>query len=142
MEYIKFKKDHSAGIKKGTVVVLKSRYVKKFIDEEYAEKSSKEEFNKYKESISDNRAKESKEKLKAVEAIEKKKEIKLNQKLYRAIDELDLEANDSLSDQGIKEGTMVEVDAKANIVFNEAGEVNLKDDPKKEAPKKKKAKKK
>ena len=139
-KFIKFLKEHPAGIPKGRIVKVDSKNFRKFINDEFAKESNEKEFQEYNLKTIKDSKEVSKKKIEAAEDIEKKKEIKLNQKLYRAIDELDLEANDSLSEQGIKEGTMVEVDAKANIVFNEAGEVNLKDAAKKEAPKKKKAK--
>jgi len=50
MRYIKFTKDHPAGIKKGRVLAVSSAEEKKYLDGKYAEKSDETAFTKFKES--------------------------------------------------------------------------------------------
>lgn len=128
VKYIKFTKEHDAGIERGRVIKTNSVTAKKFIDEKYAKDATEKEYNEFKDAISKEVAKKAKAVAKETEKANKKRAEKLAPKpkeeeeetaSFAEIDELDIEANPILLESGVNIGDLVLKDTEGKIVLED-----------------------
>ena len=143
---IEFKKEHPIGIPKGSVrrvdpahaaKLIAGGYAKEISDEEYAKKKAafdKEQQEKVVENQKDARIKNAKKIRKRLKNLNitgdigKKGEDKKDQKVYRALDDLDVDQHPSLIEQeGLELGDMVLVNHDDELILDEGKAVKKPD---------------
>lgn len=135
---IKIIKDHVSGLKKGDLRLVNRKVADKFINDKMAVESTEKERLKYIESKKvelekSYKAAQKKEKVnlkartqKVEKTIEKDKATETVEETFLKIEELDLEANPFLSEQGIKVGDCVLANEDGTIIIDKDGKATIK----------------
>lgn len=138
-KFIEFVKPHDVGIEKGEIKKVPTKFAERMIDEGFAKESTEEKYEKFIKKLTGKRKgpasvyflrkKRREEREAKIAAAEKeaaqktkaqaKDEDKAGEKVYHKLDEVDIEANPFLTEQGFKEGD--------EVLLAEDGTIHLED---------------